>query len=163
MQTDARADVVYVLVLLQVAFVLLAALGEVLLMGGNGAYLLLPVIKSVVLLVLATKTVSGRRWAMITLVVLQAVTLTGFVIQLLIGLSPALDFTVNLVGLLTGVLLPVVILVNCWRMARRVRRSRRPRGVPGPVPTFGVGTMMDVPPAHDPYPTDTLPGLEAAR
>jgi hypothetical protein len=161
---SSRADVVYVLVLLQVAFVLLAAVGEVLLMAGNGAYFLMPVVKSAVLLWLATKVVSGRRWAMITLIVLQAVTLTGFVIQLLIGLSPALDFTVNLVGLLTGVVMPVVILRLCWRMAAQLRRARQTRraqpGIVGPVPAFGVGTMMNVPPAYDPYPTDTLPGLD---
>ena len=71
------ADVVYVLCLMQAAFVLLAGLGEMLLMGGNPLYLLLPVAKMVVLFVFAAKVVSGRRWAMIGVIVVQAITLVG--------------------------------------------------------------------------------------
>ena len=99
----ARLDVVYVLCLMQVAFLLLAGLGELLLMGGNPAYLVLPVAKMVLLLVFATKVVKGRRWALVALIVLQVITLVGFGLQLVAGLLPMLDFTVNLVGLLTNV------------------------------------------------------------
>src|SRR4029078_12126746 len=51
-----RADIVYVLCLMQAAFLLLGALGELLLMGGSPLYLALPVVKIVLLLVLAAKT-----------------------------------------------------------------------------------------------------------
>ena len=39
------ADVVYVICLMQASFLVLAGFGEVLLMGGNGAYLIAPLIK----------------------------------------------------------------------------------------------------------------------
>src|SRR5512145_2300743 len=87
-------DIVYVLSLMQVAFLVLAALGEVVLMGGNPAYLLLPVVKSVLLIVFATHALRRRRWALRALVVLAWITLVGFLLQLLIGLAPSVDFTV---------------------------------------------------------------------
>jgi hypothetical protein len=108
---ESRADVVYVLCLMQGAFLLLAGLGELLLMGGNPAYLLLPVAKVVLLLWLATKVVKGRRWAAYTLIAVQVVTLLGYQVQLMGGLlMPTLDFTVNLVGLLTNLALPVAVI-----------------------------------------------------
>lgn len=108
---ETRADVLYVLCLMQGAFLLLAGLGELLLMGGNPVYLLLPVAKLVLLLWLATKVVKGRRWAGITLIVVQAVTLLGYQVQLLGGaLLPMVDFTVNLVGLLTNLALPIAMI-----------------------------------------------------
>ena len=57
-------DVVYVLTLLQVAFLVLAGLGEVVLMGGNPAYLLLPIVKAVLLILFATQALRRRRWAL---------------------------------------------------------------------------------------------------
>ena len=107
---ESRADVLYVLCLMQGAFLLLAGLGELLLMGGNPAYLLLPVAKLVLLLWLATKVVKGRRWAGYTLIVVQVVTLTGFQLQVVGGvLLPTLDFTLNLVVLLTNLALPLAV------------------------------------------------------
>ncbi len=117
------ADIVYVLCLLQAGFVLLAAVGEVLLMGGNGGFLLFPLIKMGVLLWLATKIVSGRRWAMITLIVVQSVTLAGFAVQLLLALVPGIGLTVNLAGLVTNLVLPIGLIVLC-------ARARPPRPTP---------------------------------
>jgi hypothetical protein len=108
---ESRADVLYVLCLMQGAFLLLAGLGELLLMGGNPAYLVLPVAKLVLLLWLGTKVVKGRRWAGYTLVMVQVVTLTGFQVQVVGGAwIPALDFTLNLVVLLTNLALPIAMI-----------------------------------------------------
>jgi hypothetical protein len=108
---ESRADVLYVLCLMQGAFLLLAGLGELLLMGGNPAYLALPVAKLVLLLWLGTKVVKGRRWAGYTLIVVQVVTLTGFQVQVVGGAwIPALDFTLNLVVLLTNLALPIAVI-----------------------------------------------------
>src|SRR4051794_25709737 len=108
---NSRADVAYVLCLMQGAFLLLAGLGELLLMGGNPAYLLLPVAKVVLLCWLATKVVTGRRWAAAALIAVQVVTLLGYQVQVIGGmLLPGLDFTVNLVGLLTNVAMPVAVI-----------------------------------------------------
>ena len=117
-------DVVYVLCLFQVAFLLLAAIGETLLMGNPG-YLLLPVIKSVLMLVFAAGAVRRRRWALRALVVLSWLTLVGFVLGLLVGLLPGVDSTVNLVGLLTNVGLPVAIIVLCRPALRVIAAQRR--------------------------------------
>jgi hypothetical protein len=117
------ADVVYVLCLMQVAFLVLAALGEMLLMGGNPAYLVLPLVKVVTLLVVATKVVKGRRWAMITMIVIQGVTLAGFWLALIAGILPWVDDTVNLVGLLTNLAMPAVIVYLCAALIARRRRQ----------------------------------------
>jgi hypothetical protein len=109
------ADIVYVLGLLQVAFLLLAAIGESLLMGGNGAYLVVPVAKIIVLLWLGAKIVSGRRWAMITMIVVQSITLAGFGIQLLLAAVPAIGLTINLVGVTTNLALPIAVIILCRR------------------------------------------------
>ena len=109
------ADVAFVLSLLQVAFLALAAVGEALLMGGNGAYLLVPLIKIVTLVWLGAKIVTGRRWAMITMIVAQSITLAGFAVQLALSFVPALGLTVNLVGVTTNVALPIAMIVLCVR------------------------------------------------
>jgi hypothetical protein len=117
-------DVVYVLCLMQVAFLLLGAVGEQLLMGGNPLYLGLPLVKVILLFVFATKAVKGRRWAMVALLVTQAITVGGFVLQFVVGaLLPMLDYTVNLVGLLTNVGLPVAVAWLCVAELRVYARS----------------------------------------
>jgi|SRR5690606_1129576 len=115
------ADVVFVLCLLQVGFLLLAAVGEVLLMGGQAAYLLVPFAKVVLLLFFAAKAVARRPYALIGLIVLQCLTLLGFGVQLWASLLPMIDYTVNLVGLLTNLALPAAVVFLCARLlpARR--------------------------------------------
>jgi hypothetical protein len=108
-----NADVVYVLCLMQATFVGLAGVGEVLLMGGNGLYLLVPLIKIALLVYLGARVVSGARKATIALMVVQGITLVGFFLQQVAGLLPFVDFTINLVGLLTNLALPVVVIVLC--------------------------------------------------
>ena len=116
-------DVVYVLCLMQVAFLVLGAVGEQLLMGGNPLYLGLPLIKVVLLFVFATKAVKGRRWAMVALLVTQAITVGGFALQYVVGgLLPMLDFTVNLVGLLTNVGIPAAVAWLCVSELRALTR-----------------------------------------
>jgi len=118
-------DVVYVLSLMQVAFLLLAAVGEQLLMGGNPAYLVVPLIKIVLLLVFAAKALRRRRWALRGLVVLQWITLVGFGLQLIAALLPMVDFTVNLVVLLTNLLLPVAVIWLCRPELRALKQERK--------------------------------------
>ena len=119
------ADVVYMLVLLEGAFGLLAGLGTVVMMGGKPIYLLVPAAKLVTLLVFAAKAISGHRWAMIALIITQAVSLLGFVLDVLVGLLPQVQFTINLVGLLTSVAMPVAVI---WLCARLLAASAGRRG-----------------------------------
>jgi hypothetical protein len=116
------ADVVYVLCLMQAAFLLLAGLGELLLMGGSPAYLVMPVTKAVLLFIIAANIVSGRRWAMVTLIVLQGITVIGFWLQVLAGLLPFVDYTVNVVGLLTSLAMPVGLVYLCSMLLARTPR-----------------------------------------
>jgi hypothetical protein len=125
----SNADVVYALVLLEGAFGLLAGLGMVVMMRGNPVYMLMPVAKLTALLVLATKVMGGRRWAMITLIVAQAVSLLGFWLDVVVGLLPQVQFTINLAGLLTGVAMPMVVI---WLCTRLLATSRPPGGAPKP-------------------------------
>lgn len=117
--------VVSVLTLMQVAFLVLAGLGEVVLMGGNPAYLLLPVVKAVLLIVFATQALRRRRWALRALVVLAWITLVGFALQGLIALAPAVGFAVNLVGLMTNVGLPIAVILLCRPELRAIKQARR--------------------------------------
>lgn len=126
MERGGAADVVYVLCLMQAGFVLLGGLGEMLLMGGNALYLIPPLAKMVVLFVFAAKVVTGRRWAVIALIVVQAMTLFGFGIQVVAGLLPWVDFTVNPVVLLTNLAMPVAVLYLCARLLPRMRAALAP-------------------------------------
>jgi hypothetical protein len=112
------ADVVYVLCLLQVGFGLLAALGEELLMGGGPLYLVVPVARAALLLVLATTVVSGRRWALVALIVVSGLTLVAFSVEVGISVFPAVGLTVNLAGLVTNVALPAAVIILCGQILR---------------------------------------------
>jgi hypothetical protein len=166
--SDGRADVVYVLALLQVAFILLATVGELLLMGGGPAYLVLPSVKTVLLLVLAANVVGRRRWALITMIVVQSVTLLGFWVQLGLSLLPMVDATVNLVGLLTNVGMPAIAIWQCAALLYARRQPAPPGQLCGaPAGPWQLGWVRPGPatpigylPAHDPYPTETLPELD---
>jgi hypothetical protein len=111
-----RADVVYVLLLVQVGAGLLSMLGEVLFMGGNPLYALAPLTRAIATLVFAALAVRGRTGALIGVIVLQSLTLIGFTLSALVGLLPMLDFTPTLTGLLTGVALPVAVIIMCSRL-----------------------------------------------
>lgn len=135
------ADVVYLLLLLQAGFVLLAMLGELLFMG-NPVYLLVPVAKVVALFVLAAKVVGDRRWAWIAVLVLEGISLVGIWLSMLIGLLPILSRTVTLVGLITEIGIPVTVIYFCarvlidWRLSHPARPApvTWPAPAPQPVP-----------------------------
>jgi biotin transporter BioY len=128
------ADVVYVVCLMQASFLMLAGVGEVLMMGGNGGYLALPVIKAAVLLWLGAKVVRNRKWALITLIVVQAVTVIALPIQMLLSLVPAVDFAPSLVELLTTVVVPGALIAMCaLLLARRPMLALRAKE---PAPTY---------------------------
>jgi hypothetical protein len=58
-------------------------------------------------------------------VVLAWVTLAGVVLQFLVGLFPAVDYTLNLVGLMTNVALPGAVIWLCRPYLREIRQARR--------------------------------------
>jgi hypothetical protein len=120
---DAGAvDLIYAIVLLQGAFGLLAALGVAALMGSL-VYLVAPVVKFAVMLVVAARIRRRRSWALIVMVIVQTSAMTGFWVSVLIGALPGVTTTINLVGLLTGMALPVVVIVLCVRIMRGTRAN----------------------------------------
>jgi hypothetical protein len=146
------ADVVYVLTLLQVAAGLLAMLGELLLMGGRLFYLPVPLAKAVLLLVLAAKISGGRRWAMIAMIINEGLAVLGFWAGALIGMLPQLDHTITLVGLLTGLALPVGVTYLCVTLLARTPRRRRPAPPVRPMCPGPPQRPAPPGPAVDPWP-----------
>jgi hypothetical protein len=121
--TRDSADVLHVLLVIQAAAGLVAMLGQLVMMGGSPLYLAVPILKAAALLTLSAFLFRGRRWAAITLAVLEGVTLLGLAVNAALGALPVLDFTVTLTGLITGLVLPVAILALCVPRLRRAVRS----------------------------------------
>jgi len=124
-QRGGLADVVYVICLMQASFLALAGVGEVLLMGGNGAYLIVPLVKAATLVWLAAKVVRLRRWALITLIVLQALTLAAIPVQFVIGLAPVVDFSPSLVELVTGIFVPMAVIAMSALLIGQRRQTQQ--------------------------------------
>jgi len=122
-ERGGSADVVYLLLLLQIGFGLLAMVGELLFMA-NPLYAIVPVAKAVTLFVVATKVVSGRRWAWVTALVFEGLSLIGFWLSLMAGLLPVLSRTVTLAGLITEVAIPVTVIYFAVRVLLTHRRPR---------------------------------------
>jgi hypothetical protein len=128
----------------------LAALGLVMLMGP--AYLVVPALRAVLLLVAAVAL--RRRWAEILLIVLEAVSVVGFWLSLAVGLTPWVDYPLNLVGLLTNLVLPgLVLYLAVWLLAHPAARAQPPHPpvgchaapLAGPLPVAPAGTLVEAP------------------
>jgi hypothetical protein len=114
--TKRRHEVVaHALLVLQGGFGIVAALGMVVVMGGNLAYAPVPLLGCVLLFTLAGFVTRRRRWALIAAIVVEGMALAGWLLQAFAGALPPIDFTVNLVGLLTTVCLPGCVIVLCAR------------------------------------------------
>jgi hypothetical protein len=86
---------------------------------GTPWYAALPVIRAVVLFLLAGRVARGRRRAVLTVLVLQWLGLLGVWLGLLLGLVPGLAPSMTLAGLLTEVGLPVAVIVLCAGLLAR--------------------------------------------
>ncbi len=109
-------NVVFVLLLVQSGMTLLAMVGELLFMGGLPFYAIVPVLRVILTLVFAALILKGHKGALIGVIALQAISLIGFALSVGVGLLPQVDFTPNLTGLFTGVILPIVVIVYCGQM-----------------------------------------------
>jgi len=118
------------LAVLQVGLAALAALGQMLFMGGNPGYLVLPAVHATLLMIAVARAIAGRRWALICVLTLEAVSLVGYGLSLAAGaLLPWVSDTVNLTGLLTSAVLPATVLVLAVLLL-----AHRVPAVPPPVP-----------------------------
>jgi hypothetical protein len=112
------AQLGYVLVLFQGSLTLLAMFGQVVVAGGNPLYLPIPLLHTVLLLAAGSNI--RRRWAACTLIALESLTLLGFWLSVLIGLTPWVVYPVNVTGLITDAVLPAAVLfLALWSLAHR--------------------------------------------
>jgi len=116
-EDESRLDVAHVLLLLQGAMGLLSGGAMLIFMGGNPIALPLALGVPVLLFVLAAGVVRRWRWARRTAVIVQAIMLLAFVVSFLLGLLAQLDFSINLMTLITNVCVPVALI----RLLRKPR------------------------------------------
>lgn len=116
---ESRLDVVHVLLLLQGAMGLLSGTAMLIFMGGNPIAIPLALGVPVLLFVLAAGVVRRWHWARRTAVIVQAIVLLAFAASFMLGLLAQLDFSINLMTLITNVCLPVAV----------IRLLRKPRAV----------------------------------
>jgi hypothetical protein len=107
---ESRAEVVHVLLLLQGAMGLLSGAAMLIFMGGNPIALPLALGMPALIFVLAAGVVRDWRWARKTAVILQWLILVAFGLSFLLGLLAALDFSINLMTLITNVVLPIALI-----------------------------------------------------
>jgi hypothetical protein len=124
-----RADLARLLLLMTAGLTLLAMFGEIALMA-SAWYAVVPIIKAILLMVLARKIALLRRWAMIATIVVSTVGLTGFWLSGLIGLFPQVDHTVTLTGLITEVALPLTLIVLSAQLLASTPRQRKVKVTP---------------------------------
>jgi hypothetical protein len=124
MTHSPRAELTRLLLLMTAGLTLLAMVGEIVLMGSL-LYAAVPILKAGLLMVLARKVAAHRRWAMITTIVVAAMSLAGFTLSTLIGLLPQLDHTVTLTGLITEIGLPLTLIVLCAQLLAATPRMRQ--------------------------------------
>ncbi|MGH2374889.1 MAG: hypothetical protein ACRDIC_15680 [bacterium] len=120
-QTEDRSTVVFVLLLLQAAIGMVAGLGLLIFTGGNPLAILSGFAKPAVLFVLAAGAVrgtppasgypAGRPWTRKATMIVEALSLASFLASAVIGLLGEVDFTINVVTLITNVALPVAVIV----------------------------------------------------
>lgn len=138
-ESRGRRDVIAVLVLIEVAAGLLAALGQALFMA-SPLFLAVPVLKTVFLLVVSNRLVRGRRWAVVTMLVVHTLALVGFGFGLVLGATPWFTASVTLTGLLSGLGVPLAVLWLCVRLLRErhapVAGPPWPRAALPPSPTL---------------------------
>ena len=130
---SGHRQLLLVLALLQAAFGLLAALGQLLFVAGNPAYLAVPLVRAALLV---TAAAVGRRWGMVAIVVLEGLSVTGFWVSAVVGLLPWVDVTVTPVGLLANVALPSAMAY----LAARLLAAPVPAASAGPAPTLFLPT-----------------------
>lgn len=116
-QTEkGNADVIFVLLLLQGAIGIVAGLGLLLFTAGNPLAILSGFARPAVLFILAAGVMRGahrvgRRWTLKATRIVEALSLASFFVSAVIGLLGEVDFTINLVTLITNVALPVAVII----------------------------------------------------
>lgn len=122
-EDQSKLEVVRVLLLLQGAILLLAGLGMFLLMAGNPAVAPIAFGPPLLLFYLAARAGQRGRWALRVVRGVQVFFLLNLAISVLLGLSPVVDFSPNLVTLLTNLALPLSVLHLMSRITPRAAQA----------------------------------------
>jgi hypothetical protein len=138
-----KADVTHVLLMSQGALEILSTIGMVLLMGLNLAYALVPMSHVLLLFVTASAVARRKRWAYWSALLIEMLGLAGYQVNLWLGAVAQVDVTVNLVGLLTSVVLPLLVVIQALRL---IREPRAPATAPAPGPEALAPMPMTAPP-----------------
>jgi hypothetical protein len=111
------------MLLLQGSIGLLAGLAMLLFMAGDPLALPVTLGTPLLLFVVAAGVMRRWRWAFSVATTIQALTLLGFIASFLLGLLEVVDFSVNLLTLITNVAMPVVLI----RLLRSVMPAAKAR------------------------------------
>jgi hypothetical protein len=104
-----RGDVGFVLLMMQASAGLLGVLG-LMVLTGSPVVAVVPLAGPVAQVTLAICVGRGRRWAWAVVIAMETLFVYAFVAGGLLGLSPPVDMTVTLTGLLTRLGLPVALI-----------------------------------------------------
>ncbi len=131
---DSRLEVVHVLLLLQGAMGLLSGAAMLLFMGGNPIAIPLAIGVPLLLFVLAAGVVRRWRWARKAALAVQTIVLLAFAASFLLGLLAQLDFSINVMTLMTNVALPITV-IRLLQTSKRAAASASFSGAPDGVQT----------------------------
>jgi hypothetical protein len=122
--------VLYVLALLEAGLAVMAALGQLIAMGGNPLYVAVGLAEAVLYVVAGAAAARGRRYGVVILIVCECVRLTGFTLSVLVGLLPWVELPLTVATLTDGLVLPiaVIILAACSLPVRPLPSAPRPVG-----------------------------------
>lgn len=110
-----RAEITFVLLLVQAAIAMVSALGAIVLIvalggpafAGTG---LLAAVWPVLLVMFAAGILRGKRWARRGALIYEGITLAAVFINMLLGLLPRVQIEMGLIGFLTTLCLPAAVI-----------------------------------------------------
>jgi hypothetical protein len=110
-----RAEITFVLLLVQAAIAMVSALGALILIvvAGGPAFAaigLLTVAWPVLLVLFAAGILRGRRWARRGALIYEGITLAAVFINMVLGLLPQVQIEMGLIGFLTTLCLPAAVI-----------------------------------------------------
>jgi hypothetical protein len=101
----------YVLVLFEAGMSLLSTLGGTLFMGGDPIYLGVGLAVATLYIVAGQVASRGRRWGLMTILIVECLRLTGFGLSTLIGITPWVQLTLTGASVLDSLILPSIVAV----------------------------------------------------
>jgi hypothetical protein len=105
----------YALALFEAGLCVLAALGQAI-AAGTPLYLVPGLSIATLFIVAAVSVPAGRRWGLVTLLVLDGVRLSGFLLSATLGLLPWVQLPVTGATVADGLILPAIVVTLSARL-----------------------------------------------